>query len=215
MAEKKKGMKIFAAFTVFLFIALLVLLIGYLYFETNRLSLYGIKPFSDVKSYAASIMKKVPLLGNKVVYKPLSVVPYQQLLEEKLASFQTVLDTQAASLNAQKMKLESLERKLKSLQITLEASENKLKAKVKEFDKKMKIQQSYEYRLQTLNQWIINSDPAKIGPILANSKLPINVLVDALTMLSPKTAGTVLQSIAQANPTLASSVINTLAGGKK
>ncbi len=215
MAGKKKGMKIFAAFTLFLFIAFLILLIGYLYFETGRLSLYGIKPFSDVKSYAASVMKKVPLLGSKVAYKPLNVVPYQQLLEEKLASFQTILDTQSASLNAQKIKLEELERKLKSLQITLEASENKLRVKVKEFDKKMKVQQSYEYRLQTLDQWIINSDPAKIGQILANSKLPVDVLVDALTRLSPKIAGTVLQSIAQANPTLASSVINTLAGGKK
>ncbi len=215
MAGKKKGMKIFAAFTLFLFIAFLILLIGYLYFETGRLSLYGIKPFSDVKSYAASIMKKVPLLGDKVAYKPLNVVPYQQLLEEKLTSFQTILDTQSASLNAQKTKLDELERKLKSLRITLEASESKLRVKVKEFDKKMKVQQSYEYRLQTLDQWIINSDPAKIGQILANSKLPVDVLVDALTRLSPKIAGTVLQSIAQANPTLASSVINTLAGGKK
>lgn len=215
MAEKKKGMKIFVAFTVFLFIAFLMLLVGYLYFETGRLSLYGIKPFSDVKSYAAAIMKKVPLLGNKVSYKPLNVMPYQQLLKEKLASFQSVLDIQAASLSAQRMKLESLDRKLKSLQITLEASENKLRAEIKEFDERTKVQQSYEYRLQTLNQWIINGDPAKIGPILANSKLPVTVLVDALTRLSPKIAGTVLQSIAQANPTLASSVINTLAGGKK
>ncbi len=215
MAGKKKGIRIFIAFVVFLLIAFLSLLIGYLYFETNRLSLYGIRPFSDVKSYAASIMKKVPLLGNKITYKPLNVVPYQQLLEEKLTSFQAILNTQAASLNAQKIKLENLERNLKTLQITLVASESKFKAKVKEFNKKREVQQSYEHRIQTLNQWIVNSDPTKIGQILANSKLSVSVLVDVLTKLSPKIAGTVLQSIDQVNPTLASSVINTLAGVRK
>jgi len=215
VAGKKKGVKIFFAFVVFLFIAFLILLTGYLYFETDRLSLYGTKPFSDVKSYAASIMKKVPLLGSKISYKPLNVVPYQQLLERKLASFQSVLDSQAASLNSQRIELENLKIKMKSLQITLDASESELKTKIKAFDEKAKAQQNYEHRLQTLEQWIVNSDPVKIGQILANSKLPINVFVDVLTNLSPKTAGTVLQSIAQVNPTLASSVIDTLAGGKK
>jgi flagellar motility protein MotE (MotC chaperone) len=213
--SKKSGKKIFVVFLVFLLISFFMLLIGYLYFETNRLSLYGIKPFSDVKSYTASLMKKIPILNSKIEYKPLNVVPYQKLLEEKLDSFQEVLDSQAASLATERKKLQSLKEELKKLKITLEASQTKLKAEIEKFNEKVKKEQSYEYRLTTLNQWITNSDPSKIGKILADSKIPIDVLVEALMRLPAKTAGNILQSIAQTNPTLAASIIYALAEGKK
>ncbi len=215
MSQGKKGKKVFVVFLVFLFLSFLFLLIGYLYFETNRLSLYGIKPFSDVKSYTASLMKKIPILSSKIEYKPLKVVPYQTLLEEKLQSFQKILDSQAASLTAERLKLQAMEKQLEKLKATLEASQAKLEAEMKAFNQQIKMEQSYEYRLKTLNQWITNSQPAKIGQILANSKIPINVLVDALMRLPPKTAGDVLQSIAQTNPTLAASIVYSLAEGKK
>ncbi|WP_036221383.1 hypothetical protein [Mesoaciditoga lauensis] len=63
--SQKKGKRIFIVFLVFLFISFLILLVGYLYFETDRLSLYGIKPFSDVKSYVASLAKKFQYLIPK------------------------------------------------------------------------------------------------------------------------------------------------------
>ncbi len=213
--KKKRGKKFLIAFFVFLFLTFLMLLIGYLYFETGRLSLYGVKPFSDIKSYAASLMEKVPILSSKVKYKPLNVIPYQQLLNERLQAFQEILDTQAASLEKERIKLQALEKKLEELRTSLEASQTALKKKIQSFEEKMKLQQSYEYRLQTLDTWITNSDPTKIGAILAKSKIPINVLVDAFVKLQPKTVGSLLQSIAQTNPTLAASIVYNLAEGKR
>ncbi len=213
--SQKKGKRIFIVFLVFLFISFLILLVGYLYFETDRLSLYGIKPFSDVKSYVASLAKKIPVLNTKVKYEPLKVIPYQKLLDERLESFQKVLDSQAASLTAERKKLQAMEAKLERLKATLEASQTKLEAEMKKFNEKLKTEQSYEYRLETLNQWITNSDPVKMGQIIANSKIPLDVLVDALMRLPPKTVGTLLQSIAQTNPSLAASIIYSLAEGKK
>ncbi|WP_456398474.1 hypothetical protein [Mesoaciditoga sp.] len=214
--SKKRGKMIFVSFLVFLLISIFILLIGYLYFETNRLSLYGIKPFSDIKSYTASLMKKIPVLSSKVEYKPLKVVPYQELFEKRLDAFQKLLDSQAASLANERKKLESLREELQKMEASLQASQTRLNSEMKEFNEKIKKEQSYEYRLSTLNQWITNTDPTKIGKILANSKIPINVLVDALMRLPPKTAGSILQSIAQSDPKLAASIIYALAeGGKK
>ncbi len=215
MAKKKKGLKFFIAFLVLFAVVFVAFLVGYLYFETNRLSLYGVKSFSDLKSYTASIMKKVPFLGKSVKYTTLKLIPYQQLLETRLNAFQKILDTRAASLNVKEFKLEKKEMDLKALQSTLSASENQIRVEIKRFKHDQEIRQSYQYRLKTLDQWITNSDPDKIGQILANSKVSVNVLVDALMNLSPNTAGTILQSIAQSNPTLAASIINTLAGGAK
>lgn len=215
MARKKKGVKFFIAFLVFFAVAFVAFFGGYLYFETNRLSLYGVKPFSDLKSYTASIMKKIPFLGRSVKYTTLKVMPYQQLLETRLDSFQKILDTRAASLSVKELKLEKKEKELKTLQNTLSASENKIRVEIEKFKHDQEIRQSYQYRLKTLDQWITNSDPAKIGQILANSKVPVDVLVDALMNLSPNTAGTILQSIAQANPSLAASMINNLTEGGK
>ncbi|WP_036221386.1 hypothetical protein [Mesoaciditoga lauensis] len=145
----------------------------------------------------------------------MKVIPYQKLLDERLESFQKVLDSQAASLTAERKKLQAMEAKLERLKTTLEASQTKLEAEMKKFNEKLKIEQSYEYRLETLNQWITNSDPVKMGQIIANSKIPLEVLVDALMRLPPKTVGTLLQSIAQTNPSLAASIIYSLAEGKK
>ncbi len=215
MPEKKRGKKLLVAFFVFLFLTFLMLLIGYLYFETGRLSLYGVKPFSDVKSYVASLMDKIPVLNTKLKYKPLNVVPYQKLLQERLQSFQGILDTNAASLEKEKLRLQELENKLEKLKATVEASQLVLEKKIKAFEEKLKIRQSYEYRLQTLDEWITNSDPAKIGAILAKSKIPITTLVDAFVELQPKTVGSLLQAIAQTNPTLAASIVYELAEGKR
>ncbi len=215
MAKKKKGLTFFVVFLVLFVVIFIMFFGGYLYFETNRLSLYGVKPFSDLKSYTASIIKRVPLLGKSVKYTSLRVMPYQKLLETRLNAFQKVLDTRAASLNAKEIKIEEKEKNLKALQNALALSQSKIQSEIKKFKQEQETYQSYQHRIKTLDQWISNSDPTKMGKILANSKIPITVLVDALMNLSPNIAGTLLQSIAQSNATLAASIVNTLAGVKK
>lgn len=215
MAKKKSLGKILLAFTIFFSIVVVSFFVGYFYFEFQRLNLYGVKPFSDFKSYTASLIKRVPFLGNTVNYTPLKVIPYQQLVESRLSSFQEVLDSQKASLDSKEKAVLQSESTLNAMKTTLLASETALKKRMDSFNKLLQEQQSYETRLQTLDQWITNSDPTKIGQILATSNIPVKTVVDAMVKLSPQTAGSLLQSIAQSNPTLASSIVNTLAGGTK
>ncbi len=215
MAKKKSLGKILLAFTVFLSIVVVSFFIGYFYFEFQKLNLYGIKPFSDFKSYTTSLIKKVPFLGNSVSYTPLKIVPYQELVESRLSSFQKVLDSQRAALESKEKSLLKSENALNTMKTTLLASEAALKKQMNSFNELLKKQQSYQTRLQTLDQWITNSNPAKIGQILATSSIPVKTVVDAMVKLSPQTAGSLLQSIAQSNPSLAASIVNTLAGGTK
>ncbi|BBJ27560.1 OmpH family outer membrane protein [Athalassotoga saccharophila] len=207
---KKRGLLIFWVFLVIFTFLVLSIGISYFYFEMNKLQMYGVTPFADVKSYAASILKMVPFIGNSVKYEPLRVIPYQTLLESRINAFQNVLNTREASLEAKEIQIASLQAQLASLQATLKASQTAFERQVQQFNAQVAEYQSYQKRIQTLDQWITNSNPSQIGRIIATSNIPINVIVDAMVNLSPQVAGSVLQAISQTNPAMASSIIENL-----
>ncbi len=207
---KKRGLLIFWVFLIIFTFLILSVGINYFYFEMNKLQMYGVTPFVDVKSYAASILKMVPFIGNSVKYEPLRVIPYQTLLESRINAFQNVLNTQEASLEAKEIQIAKTQVQLASLQASLKASQIAFERQVQQFNAQVAEYQSYQKRIQTLDQWITNSNPSQIGRIIATSNLPINVIVDAMVNLSPQVAGSVLQSISQSNPAMASAIIENL-----
>jgi len=207
---KRRGLIIFWVFLIVLAFFVVAVIGSYFYFEINKLQLYGITPFSDWKSYTASIIKFIPGIGGMVKYKPLTVIPYQTLLESRINAFQGVLNTQVASMDAKMVQLQNLESDLKVTQATIAASQSNLEIQEQQFNMQLLANQNYRSRIQTLDQWISNSNPAQIGHVLATSNISVNVLVDAMINLSPQTAGSILQSISQVNPSLASSIIETL-----
>jgi|UniRef100_A0A7V3RFI8 hypothetical protein len=207
---KRRGLIIFWVFLIVLAFFVVAVIGSYFYFEINKLQLYGITPFSDWKSYTASIIKFIPGIGGMVKYKPLTVIPYQTLLESRINAFQGVLNTQVASMDAKMVQLQNLENDLKVTQATIAASQSNLEIQEQQFNMQLLANQNYRSRIQTLDQWISNSNPAQIGHVLATSNISVNVLVDAMINLSPQTAGSILQSISQVNPSLASSIIETL-----
>ncbi len=207
---KKHGLVIFWVFLVVLTFFVLLIAGSYFYFEMNKLQLYGVNPLSDWKSYVASIIKDVPFVGGNVKYKPFTVIPYQNLLESRLDAFQGILNTQAASLDAIRLQLQSEKANLEAMQSTISASEANLNTRIAQFNAQVRINQTYQAKLQTLDQWITNSNPTQIGKVLATANVPVNVLVDALTNLQPQTASAVLQAISLTNPNLAASIIDTL-----
>lgn len=212
---KKHGIVIFWVFLVIFTFMIIAVSISYFYFEMNKLQMYGVTPFADVKSYASSIVKMIPGIGNMVKYQPLKTISYQQLLESRIDAFQSVLNTQMASLDAKSIQVTNLEERLNAIQVSLNASQTALKDQIQQFNSKMTSYQSYQSRIQTLDQWITNSNPSQIGRVLATSNVPVNVLVDAMTNLSPQIAGSVLQSISQTNPSLASAIIENLTKATK
>jgi hypothetical protein len=207
---KRRGLIIFWVFLIVLAFFVVAVIGSYFYFEINKLQLYGITPFSDWKSYTASIIKFIPGIGGMVKYKPLTVIPYQTLLESRTNAFQGVLNTQVASMDAKMAQLQNLENDLKVTQATIAASQSNLEIQEQQFNMQLLANQNYRSRIQTLDQWISNSNPAQIGHVLATSNISVSVLVDAMINLSPQTAGSILQSISQVNPSLASSIIETL-----
>jgi hypothetical protein len=113
-------------------------------------------------------------------------------------------------MDAKMAQLQNLENDLKVTQATIAASQSNLEIQEQQFNMQLLANQNYRSRIQTLDQWISNSNPAQIGHVLATSNISVSVLVDAMINLSPQTAGSILQSISQVNPSLASSIIETL-----
>lgn len=207
---KKHGIVIFWIFLVIFTFMIIAVSISYFYFEMNKLQMYGVTPFADIKSYTTSMVKMIPIVGNTVKYQPMKTISYQTLLESRIDAFQSVLDAKASSLDAKSIQIANLENKLSTVRASIDASQIALQDQIKQFNSQMAAYQSYKSRIQTLDQWITNSNPSQIGHVLANSDISVSVLVDAMTNLSPQVAGSILQSISQTNPTLASAIIENL-----
>lgn len=207
---KKHGLLIFWIFLVIFTFLVLAIGVSYFYFEMNKLEMYGVTPFTDVKSYVAYIIKMIPFVGNSVKYEPLKIIPYQAFLESRISAFQNVLNTQEASLEAKKIQLLNLQTQLMRLQDSVKASQVAIERQVQQFNAQLEAYQNYQKRIQTLDQWIINSNPSQIGRVLATSNISVGVLVDAMVNLPPQVAGSVLQAISQTNPAMASSIIENL-----
>lgn len=203
-SKKRVSIKIILSFLIVLIIGWFV---GYYLFEVYRLGQYNINLFKDWRSYTAFLISKVPYLNRYVKYEPMRVLTVEEFYKEQFLVYQKRLEEQSEELRKKAEELKQFEKNIEEEKEKLEQLRGEVEREKKDLEKEKAEWTNYKNRLKTLSDWLASADPAKIVPAIAEKSVSVELLVDALRMLSSDTAAEILQALSNIDPKKAADVL--------
>jgi len=205
--RKKSSIKLIVFFLAMLIIAWFV---GYYIFEVYRLEQYNIRFLEDWRSYTAFLTSKIPYIKRYVKYEPLKILTVESFYKEQFSVYLERLNEQSKKLEKRAEELSKLKKNIEDEQKKLEQLKKEVEGEKRKLEREKAEWTDYKNRLKTLANWLASSDPSKIAPAISNEEVSVDLLVDALRMLSDDTAAEILQALSSVDPKKAASIFSRL-----
>src|SRR5690606_1887201 len=125
-----------------------------------------------------------------------------------------IIDVRLKAIKEESQRLEIQKQELQNLldQISQEnekliKQKDELESLSKEYNEKLAQFTDYNKRIATLGSWLAKSTPAQIASALVREEVSVDLLVDTMLTLEPKSAAEIIQAIAAINPQKAAVII--------
>jgi flagellar motility protein MotE (MotC chaperone) len=205
--KKNKGKKTFIFILIACVIAFLLLGFGYIYFEYSRLSYLNLDLQNSWRSYIAYLTDYIPGLNKLSKYEYLEISDPLFIEKEILEVRLKAIKDESQRLDVQKQELQKLLDQISQENEKLVKQKEELERLSKEYNEKLTQFTDYNKRIATLGSWLAKSTPTQIASALVRDEVSVDLLVDTMLTLEPKSAAEIIQAIATINPQKAAVII--------
>jgi len=212
--KKGKGKKILIFILIACVIAFFLLGCGYIYFEYSRLSYLNLNFQNSWRSYIAYLTDHIPGLDKLSKYEYLEISDPFYMEKEILEIRLKAIKDESQRLEEQKHELQKILDQISQENERLVKQREELERLNKEYNEKLTQFTDYNKRIATLGSWLAKSTPAQIASALVREEVSVDLLVDTILTLEPKSAAEIIQAIAAINPQKAAEIIAKM-GEKK
>ncbi len=205
----KKAIKFIFFLLIFL---LIVLSIGYVYFEFTKINAINMeKPFHDFKSYFAFLFQKVPYLNKFLKYSPKKVLSVDALLNEQTAIINSKLDQEYQGILAQKQEILLKEKELAGREQKLNNLMKIYQKEKAQIDQEKEAWSDYKARIAKLSSWLSGADPAQIVLSLTDKTISATDIAIALMQMQNSNAADIIQELGKIDSGKAAKIIALMA----
>jgi len=212
---KTKGSKLLKSLLIAIIIAVFLIIVHYLYFESTRLSSCGVDVFNDWRSYIAYIVRKIPFVKEKIKYTPLKIGDPNYYYKNLISNYAEEISLKLEEINKEKESVEK-QRKLLELEMgVVKGLQSKWKKfyETEEFNKK--VYQDFEKNVKKLADLMKESDAESVALIINQNNIDVETIAAALKYLPNDASAEIIQALGKINPKKAADVLKRVGSIKE
>ena len=211
LAKRKMSGRSKALGIAFIF-AILIILVHYMYFESQKLEACGVNVFHDWKSYVAYVMSKVPGISGKIHYTPLRVGNPESYYKSLLSGVVEDVGKKLEEVEKKEQMIKAKEDEYRKLLETLNSMKARWEKEFKVVNKTSEAYEDVQKKVQDLKNILKSGDPEELSTILVQDTITASTIAAAVDQLPDDLKAEVLQALAKKDPIKAAKVTELLGG---